>query len=342
LRRAGLLKRRVLILGAGKTGALVAKALKKEPNLGYDVIGFLDDDEQKVGTVVEGVKVHRGVDSALTYLRRCNVSDLVLAMPGAGRERLQALIKEYQHQVPNMLFVPDLMGMSVLGTSFKHFFDEQAFALEVKNELARPLNRAVKRAFDLAVGSALLLLLALPVAALGIIIRLTSAGPALYRQERVGKGGRSFECLKFRTMYADADLRLADILSQDPAARAEWESCFKLRNDPRVTPVGAFLRKTSLDELPQLLNVIAGEMSLVGPRPVTRSEIDDYYRDEARLYLSVLPGITGLWQVSGRSNTDYDYRIALDSWYVRNWNLWLDVVILMKTVGVVLRREGAY
>jgi undecaprenyl-phosphate galactose phosphotransferase len=147
-------------------------------------------------------------------------------------------------------------------------------------------------------------------------------------------------CYKFRTMYLDADERLQGILERDPAARAEWERHWKLKDDPRVTDMGKFLRKTSLDELPQIFNVLRGEMSLVGPRPYIQNE-EKFLHDFKDPILSVLPGITGLWQVSGRSNTSYNYRIALDSWYVRNWNLWLDIVILIKTIPVVFKTEGA-
>ena len=143
-------------------------------------------------------------------------------------------------------------------------------------------------------------------------------------------------------MYRDAEERLAGLLERNPEAQKKWETHWKLDDDPRVTRIGKFLRTTSLDELPQIFNVLRGEMSLVGPRPVTQEEIDKYYKDRADLCFSVLPGITGLWQVSGRSNTSYEYRITLDSWYVRNWNLWLDIVILFKTLRIVIKREGAY
>jgi undecaprenyl-phosphate galactose phosphotransferase len=143
-------------------------------------------------------------------------------------------------------------------------------------------------------------------------------------------------------MYNDAEERINELLVNNPEANSEWDNHFKLKHDPRITKVGSFLRKTSLDELPQLYNVFKGEMSLVGPRPVTRQEIDEYYKDAAKICFSVPPGITGLWQVSGRSNTSYEKRIALDSWYVRNWNLWLDIVILLKTIRIVIRKEGAF
>jgi undecaprenyl-phosphate galactose phosphotransferase len=343
LRRFGFLKRRVLILGAGETGKLIARALKNEPNYGFAVIGFLDDDPQKVGTMIDGIKVHKGVDSAAKYLKRCNVTDLIVAMPGAGKEKLQGLINKFQHKVDNLLFVPDIFGMAVVGTTLTHFFDEQAFALEIKNNLERPVNIFVKRVFDYTVGLTLLLMLSLPLFVISLIIKITSSGPAIYRQTRVGRNNREFMCYKFRTMYEDAEERLKEILDKDPNARAEWGKYAKLRNDPRVTRLGKFLRTTSLDELPQILNVIQGDMSLVGPRPVP---LDDRKRFKEQSMIefcySVLPGITGLWQVSGRSDTGYDYKIALDSWYVRNWNLWLDIVILLKTVKVVFKKEGAY
>ncbi len=341
LRRFGMFRRRVLILGAGKTGELILKALRKETNLGFQVVGFLDDDPAKTGTYIHGVKVHRDIDGAVRYLRRARITDVVIAMPGAGRDRLQELINSLQHKAQRVMFVPDVFGMAVLGTKLQHFFEEQAFALEVQNNLARPLNYWTKRLFDYIAGLFILALLAVPLVLLALAVRLTSPGQALYGHRRVGRNGKEFRCLKFRTMYADADQRLHDILAVDPEAKREWETHRKITNDPRVTPVGLFLRKTSLDELPQLLNVLRGDMSLVGPRPVMRDEIEQHYKEMAELCFSVMPGITGLWQVSGRSDTSYDYRIALDAWYVRNWNLWLDVVILFKTVSAVIRAEGA-
>jgi undecaprenyl-phosphate galactose phosphotransferase len=340
LRYMGLLKRRVLILGAGETGKLIAKALMKEPNYGYNVIGYLDDDPVKVGSMIEGIKVHKGIDAAGRYLKACSITDLVIAMPGAGRDRLQGLINSLQHSVDRILFVPDVFGMAVVGTTLQHFFQEQALALEVKNNLAQPLNYITKRAFDYIVGVSLLLLLLVPILLISLMIRLKSRGAAFYMQPRIGKNGKVFMCYKFRTMYNDADERLQDILENDPVARAEWNTHWKLKDDPRVTEVGKFLRKTSLDELPQIFNVLNGDMSLVGPRPYMPSE-EKRLGDFRDLILSVLPGITGLWQVSGRSNTTHDNRISLDSWYVRNWDLWLDVVILMKTIPVVFKKEGA-
>ena len=177
---------------------------------------------------------------------------------------------------------------------------------------------------------------------LGYLIKRESPGPIFFAHNRIGKGGKIIPTYKFRSMYSDAKERLEKLLEEDEGIREEWEKNFKLKDDPRVTKIGAILRKTSLDELPQIFNVFRGEMNFVGPRPVIQKELDLYYKEDVEYYNMVKPGITGLWQVSGRSDTDYDFRVATDKWYVRNWSLWLDVVILFKTVKVVLFREGAY
>ena len=338
---AGLLKRKVLILGANETGLLALKALRGEPNLGYVVIGFLDDTPRKDTAPIDGVKVHGHLDRIERYLGRADIHDVVIALPERNKGELNSLVTRLQHKAASVLYFPDYAGMAVIGTELRHFFHTQAFALEIKNNLAEPLNNFTKRAFDYLVGGLLSLVFLLPLAIISILIRLTSPGPAIYRQARIGKNGKPFFCYKFRTMYYDADERLQGILDSNQKARQEWEEYRKLKDDPRVTPIGQFLRRTSLDELSQILNILKGEMSLVGPRPVTQEEIDKYYKDSAELCFSVRPGITGLWQVSGRSNTSFEYRISLDSWYVRNWNLWLDIIILFKTVHVVYRREGA-
>jgi Undecaprenyl-phosphate galactose phosphotransferase WbaP len=221
-----------------------------------------------------------------------------------------------------------------------HFFTHEVLMLTARNNLARPIPRLLKWLFDIAGSLTLLVLLAPLLAYLSWRIRQTG-GAAIFSHMRVGRYGKMFGCLKFRTMVPDADGVLERLLDADPGARAEWESEFKLKDDPRITPIGAFLRRTSLDELPQLWNVLKGEMSLVGPRPIIEAELERY-GDQVGYYLETRPGITGLWQISGRNNTSYDDRVALDSWYVRNWSLWYDLVILVKTINVVLRGQGAY
>lgn len=173
-------------------------------------------------------------------------------------------------------------------------------------------------------------------------IKKEDPGPVFFAHTRIGKDGKPFPCYKFRSMVVNSQEMLQKYLAKNPAAREEWERDFKLKDDPRVTPIGKFLRSTSLDELPQIFNVLRGEMSLVGPRPVIQEELDKYYGETAKLYCTVKPGITGLWQVSGRSDIGYDERVALDATYIKYRSMWGDIVILWKTIGVVLMKKGAY
>lgn len=203
------------------------------------------------------------------------------------------------------------------------------------------LNAAsVKLAADLLMSAVLLIILAPVMLTIALFVAL-DGGPVLYRHRRIGRGGQYFDCLKFRSMRVGADEILARRLAEDPAMRDEWTHTQKLRSDPRVTGVGRFLRATSLDELPQIFNVLRLDMSLVGPRPIVENELARYGRN-VEYYLAVRPGVTGLWQVSGRSNTTYSRRVALDAWYVKNWQFWLDIAILFRTVAVVARRDGAH
>lgn len=219
--------------------------------------------------------------------------------------------------------------------------------LLMRHQTHRPESRLFKRGIDI-LGATLLLTLLAPSFLITIALIRRDGGDAFFAQKRVGRDGRRFHCLKFRSMYPDAEARLLDLLENDADARAEWKTHQKLRVDPRVTPIGRYLRQTSLDELPQLINVLKGEMSFVGPRPIIAPEVPGYAGDHAYyhgpafpLYAACTPGITGLWQVSGRASTTHDERIRLDSWYARNWSLWLDIVILLRTIGVLIRRTGS-
>jgi lipopolysaccharide/colanic/teichoic acid biosynthesis glycosyltransferase len=222
------------------------------------------------------------------------------------------------------------------GWSFGGYFR----ATDVRAALS-PLRPATKRFIDIAIAGTMLATLALPMAVIAFLVRL-DGGPAFFSHSRVGRGGRLFGCLKFRTMQVDAEQRLHQLIEQDADARAEWFATRKLRNDPRITRIGRFLRSTSLDELPQLLNVLRGEMSLVGPRPVTPSELAANYGAAADHYQLVRPGITGPWQVSGRNDVSYDRRVALDVAYATRPSLLLDLRLLVQTPIVVLLRRGAY
>lgn len=208
------------------------------------------------------------------------------------------------------------------------------------NDAVRPVGGLSKRMFDIVVAGAGMVVATPLIIGAAIAVRLTSPGPIFFAHERVGCGGRPFKCFKIRTMMANGDQLLAEVLANDPAAAAEWAESRKLRNDPRVTRVGRFLRKTSLDELPQLLNILRGEMSVVGPRPIVEAELLRYGSD-VHGYLRTRPGLTGSWQISGRSDLAYDARVKLDAQYVATWTLMRDILIVSKTVPAVMRARGS-
>uniref|UniRef100_A0A7V4AMZ7 Undecaprenyl-phosphate galactose phosphotransferase WbaP n=1 Tax=Thermus tengchongensis TaxID=1214928 RepID=A0A7V4AMZ7_9DEIN len=336
--RLGLWGTPVLILGAGKTGALVARALLREKALGLRPVGFLDDDPAKREKEVEGLPVLGTLAEAEAWARQ-GVRTAVLAMPGVGRERLAALLESLPF--PKVVLVPDLLGLQSLWVSSRDLGG--ILAIEVRKNLLLRRNRFLKRFLDYALGIPLFLV-ALPIIGFfALWIKRVSPGPAFYTQERVGYLGKTFRVWKLRTMYPNAERRLAEYLAVNPEARVEWERYFKLRDDPRILPgVGHFLRRTSLDELPQLWNVLRGEMSLVGPRPFPAYHLEAFSSSFRTLRQSVLPGLTGLWQVSSRSEGDLEVQEAMDTYYIRNWSLWLDLYILARTAWVVLTRKGAY
>ncbi len=226
---------------------------------------------------------------------------------------------------------------------------ETAMKLDLNRDLLRDMDSrsmrarhsVLKRLMDIAIAAPMLVLLAPLLLAVAIIVRIQDKGPALFAQNRIGLDGRAFRCYKFRTMCTDAAARLETLLATDADARAEWARDQKLRNDPRITRIGKLLRKSSLDELPQLWNILVGEMSIIGPRPIVASEIERYGADFGA-YCSVRPGVTGLWQVSGRNDTTYEQRVAMDVYYATHWTIWLDLEILFKTLPAILFSRGAY
>jgi undecaprenyl-phosphate galactose phosphotransferase len=314
-------KEKVLIIGTTENGIKFMKAIEAEPNLGYEVVGFIDDK-----TELKDIE---------------EIQTIVISDPNVCSKEIFQLFSKNPTRFRTIFYIPEVKQIPVIGTEIRYFFQEDIFALELKNNLANPLNYFLKRAIDYLITLILLPLIMPLFIFIALLVKTTSKGPVIFSHERVGKGGKTFKCYKIRTMYIDAEEKLKQILETNPEVKVEWETKYKLTNDPRVTPIGKFLRKTSLDELPQIFNVLKGEMSLIGPRPVTKEELDKYYKEKAELYCLIPPGITGLWQVSGRSNLTYEERVNLDCWYIRNWSLWLDLVILLKTVKVVLKGEGA-
>jgi undecaprenyl-phosphate galactose phosphotransferase len=338
----GLWKERVLILGAGETGYLVQKGLERETNLGYVVIGFLDDDPAKTGTMAADKKVFGKIRHFTKFVNELKIQTIIIAIPSMPFEAYRQLISTVQKYVKHTLLIPGVKGVSLTDSTLSYLFNEELFLIDIKNNLKNPINRLIKRCFDIVLSIFLMPVLLPVILVLAVMIKLDSKGPAFFRQERLGKGGKMFKVMKFRSMYMDNARILQEYLAKNPEVAEEWEKYKKIRGeDPRVTVVGRFLRKTSMDELPQAFNVIKGEMSFIGPRPFLLNEME-YLSDCYDEITMVNPGITGLWQVSGRSDIAFADRIKLDLWYIKNWSIWLDIIILVKTVSVVLKGKGAY
>jgi Undecaprenyl-phosphate galactose phosphotransferase WbaP len=345
LHALGLWRENVIIIGAGSAGIETAKGINADIHLGYRVIGFLDDDatiSKEISINGDSYKVFGKIRHFRKFVKILNISTVIIAIPSLSVEKLSELTNEIQKYTKSVLLVPDVKGIALTNTELYHLFMEQLFLLKINNNLKSPLNRFIKRTFDLSLSIVLLPLLLPIIALISLLIKLDSRGPVFHIEDRFGKNRSFFKCIKFRTMYQKHDKLLKAYLASRPDMAAEWHAYKKLKGyDPRVTRIGSFLRKISLDELPQIFNVLIGEMSLVGSRPYLPREENDMKHHIDTILLTP-PGITGLWQVSGRNKLTFDARLRLDAWYVLNWSLWLDIVILLKTVMVVLKKEGAY
>jgi Undecaprenyl-phosphate galactose phosphotransferase WbaP len=330
----------VLIIGAGKTADILVRMIISDVGMSYKIIGLLEDNHVHDGVLKKFSVLGKFAD-AESVIKKTKVQHVFIAAPGLEQNKLTQLIYKVQPLVKNMEIIPNLIGIPMGGIEVERLFNEKLILLRLKNNLARPLNRYLKIVFDFVLTSVGTIIILPILIFIALWIYIDSPGPVIFKHIRIGKDGKEFPCYKFRSMCIDAKEKLEELLKNDPEVRAEWERDFKLKNDPRITKSGAFLRKTSLDELPQIFNVLKGQMSLVGPRPITKMEMERYgkYIND---YLMVKPGITGMWQVSGRSDIDYNERVLLDSWYVRNWSVWIDIVMLFKTIKVVFFRKGAY
>ena len=329
-----------VIIGAGKTAELLIESFQQNMGSGYKIVGLIEDDP-KASVIFQQYPIIGTFAQAEDVVRRAGVRNVLIAAPGLPRAELLNLVYRLQPHVDNITFVPDLFGVPVGSMELETLFNEKTVLLKIRNNLAQVHNRIFKWVFD-CVCSLVGIIVVMPLFLLiSIFIYFDSPGPVVFAHRRVGHKGEMFPCYKFRTMVKDSPEVLEEYLANHPDAREEWARDFKLKDDPRVTKIGRFLRKTSLDELPQFFNVIKGEMSLVGPRPIVQAEVERYGEYINDYYL-VRPGITGMWQVSGRNEIDYPDRVKLDSWYVRNWSMWMDIVILLKTVKVVFARKGAY
>ena len=330
----------VLVMGAGKTAAIVLKYLADDPGLSYEFIGVLEDNVPHPEVIKQMPCLGTFAD-AEEVIKETGVQRVLVVAPGLSSERTQELVYRLQPLVKTISFIPDLGSMPLATMDIESLLDGHIAIFKVRNNMIIWHNRFIKRVFDLVCTVLGIICLSPVFLAIALWIHKDSPGPIIFKHRRIGKDGKEFPCYKFRSMVVDADVKLKELLERDPEARKEWETEFKLKNDPRITKSGAFLRKTSLDELPQLFNVLKGEMSLVGPRPIIRAEIPKYGKYINDFYM-VPPGITGMWQTSGRSDVSYDERVQMDTWYVRNWNVWFDIVLIWRTISVVLGKKGAY
>lgn len=334
-------QRPVVIVGAGKTAEIIAKTFANEPGIGYKIVGLVEDNCTQRPLVKEYPYLGT-FDSLEAAIVDSKVRDVIIAAPGLEREKLVSLMQRVQPFVRNLTIVPDLFGIPMANIEAESFIDDRMIMLKTKNNLELPTNKIIKRMFDMMVGGIVFIVILPILLMLAIWIKLDSKGPILHVADRIGKNQAKFLCYKFRTMYTNNEKILKQYLKKNKDAQKEWDEFAKLRKyDPRVTKVGQWMRRYSLDELPQIINVLIGNMSLVGPRPYLPREKTDmgYYL----LTISqTVPGITGLWQVSGRNNITFDGRLKLDAWYVRNWSVWQDIILLLKTIKVVVKKDGAY
>ena len=330
----------VLVFGAGHTSNLLVRRLIDQPGLGLKVLACLDDDADK-GDSVHGVPVIHSLAKAPELARTFGVRHLLVAMPSVEPGALGRLLQRYAGVFPYLIVVPDLFGLPSLSLSVRDLAG--VIGLQVRQNLLLPHNRLLKRCLDVLLILPLALL-ALPVVALAALwVMAVNPGNPFYAQEREGYGGKKIKVWKLRTMFENADTLLEAHLRKHPKARAEWERFYKLKNDPRILPgVGAALRKTSLDELPQVWNILKGDMSLVGPRPFPYYHLEPFSDEFRALRRQVVPGLTGMWQVSSRSEGDLEVQETLDSYYIRNWSLWLDLYLIARTPWAVLFGRGAY
>ena len=328
----------VAILGFGTTGKLVLESLTKNPRIGLKPVAVLDDNPACYSEL-DGDVTRGPLSRCLDITREQRISHGILCMPNLSRPQLLGLLEQYSQCFSHLMVIPNLIGMSSLGICAREVGG--IVGVEVTQQLLRPSSRFAKRILDLAFTLVVAPFVLLLIAMFALLIKLEGPGPIFYANERIGRGGRKFKAWKLRSMVPDGDRVLAEYLGNHPAEAAHWHNTQKLKRDPRITRVGRIIRKTSIDELPQFWNVLNGNMSVVGPRPVLEQQVP-IYGASFSLYRQVRPGITGLWQVSGRNELAFSERVKLDKYVIQNWSVWLDIYILARTVSVLLTAKGAY
>lgn len=340
LRRANLWKKQCVIIGAGGNAVDAFRALQSETELGFDIQYFFSCEEIPRKSRLHGLPVICNERLLWRTTDRRNTQYIIALEDGQEKQREYWIKRLAMQRCRAVSVVPTTRGLPLNSTDMSFIFRHEVLILRINNNLTKRSARLIKRVFDIF-GSLAILLAASPLLLALSFLVMRDGGSPIYGHTRVGRDGKPFKCLKFRSMVLNSEEVLSQLLQSSEAARQEWERDFKLKDDPRITRVGRLLRETSLDELPQLINVLKGEMSLVGPRPVVQEELERY-KENKEYYLMAKPGMTGLWQISGRNDVDYDTRVYFDAWYVKNWSLWDDIAILFKTIRVVAKRDGAY
>jgi Undecaprenyl-phosphate galactose phosphotransferase WbaP len=326
-----------IVLGSGPAAQQVARSLRNSDR-GLRITGvLLDDSIASWDTDLPPVLGH--LSDAPRLSGQGSVRYGILAMPQRSYAEICQVIQDHCKGFHRILIVTDILGVCCLGISPREIGGQ--VGLEIPQRLSFLAPKMLKRCMDLVAGTLLVLTLAPLFLLVAAAIKLTSKGPVFFGHLRFGRDGKEFRAFKFRTMVTNADQILESHLERHPELMLEWQLTHKLKNDPRIAPIGRWLRRYSLDELPQLFNIVLGHMSLVGPRPIVKSEIARY-ASSYDLYTRVTPGLTGLWQVSGRNNTTYEERVAFDEYYVRNWSIWMDLYIFARTFQAVLHADGAY
>ncbi len=336
----GLYIKSTVIIGGGRNALDTYYALVNEPYLGLKVKCFIANNPSEYIARL-GIPIIRDNHKGLWESETEKSDQFIIALEDDESSERNYWIRVLSKKLYRFVsIVPSLRGLPLYSTDMAFIFSYDVMLLRINNNLAKRSSKFIKRSLDIIFSLFLIIILS-PVLIYIYYKIHKDGGNVIYKHYRIGQNNRLFKCFKFRSMIVNADQYLSELLKSDQKIKIEWEKNFKLKDDPRVTNIGKFLRRTSLDELPQLFNVLMGQMSLVGPRPIIPEEFVRY-QDDLDYYFMVKPGMTGLWQISGRSDIDYDARVYFDSWYVKNWSLWNDIIILCKTIKVVWTRKGAY
>jgi len=335
VRRRGHGIRRAVIVGAGKVGRSVMRSIVARPELGYRVVGFVDDNPEKGHTDIGRFKALGGLESLPHIVSQEDIDEVIVTLPWMYHRKILSIVRQCERHEVSARIVPDLFQLSLNQVDVGDLGGVPLLSL--REPRVGGWLWWVKRALDFAAALIGLVMVAPLMSVVALAIKLDSPGPAIFSQMRIGKGGRPFTCYKFRTMHVGAEKEKQKLAALNEAQGA----LFKIRNDPRMTRVGRVLRRISLDELPQLYNILKGDMSLVGPRPQLPEEVNQYMEWHKKR-LETWPGLTGLWQVSGRSNLTFDEMCLLDIYYIENWSPVLDTKILLRTLPKVILGDGAY